>query len=166
MAIAPSNNMKKIISFRTILLFSLALIVVGAGIIAIHYTFFRSAFAQNRQPSFFSDYASWGSGSIKIKDSPMWRILTALNTSRTVWIDNVDAGSQFVDLNGDGLLDFLYAQYVWDVCDGCNDQTTSPREMRFAAFINKGNFSFEPIYKCYGAKGSENQTTFYGDCAQ
>jgi hypothetical protein len=58
------------------------------------------------------------------------------------------SGLNFLDINGDGLVDILYNTHGGNSYSG--------------VFINTGEYNFKPVYKC-----RFNQTDFqyYGDCA-
>lgn len=61
-------------------------------------------------------------------------------------------GHQFVDLNGDGLVDFVY-----------KDTTVGGEQVQVGVYMNKGNFSFEQRYYC---QADVVNRQFSGDCGQ
>ncbi len=135
------------------MIISLALCIISIGIVVISKRFINPAFAHYRYPSFFDNYETWKSGKLKPNDT-IGQVLRAMNTTKTTFNESTETGEQFVDINGDGLLDFLYFSITpSDTAPGSLNKT--------ALFINKGNFTFEPIYKCV-----VSQSIYYGDCAE
>src|SRR3989338_655957 len=126
---------------KKITITSLALCIISIGIIVASKRFINPVFAHYRYPSFFDNYNTWKSGRIKSNDT-MGQVLRAMNTTKTTFNESTETGEQFVDINGDGLLDFLYfSKTPSDTQPGIVNKT--------ALFINKGNFTFEPVYKCF-----------------
>jgi hypothetical protein len=77
-----------------------------------------------------------------------------LATSKTN-VDDTDGGisSQFIDLNGDGLADFIHLMAP---------STTGNGYPSTAVMKNNGNNTFDLVYKCYVDVGP----VYRGDCAQ
>jgi hypothetical protein len=150
--------MKK--QYRIIMISSLALLIISGSIIIFAKYTLRSTLAHYMRPSFFEDFATWYSSSKRKTNNTLGDVVSAMNTTKTTFSDIVEAGEQFVDINGDGLLDFLY----YGKASFGNPWT----DEKSAVFINKGNFSFDPIYKCviYSPDGPNYPATWYGDCAQ
>ena len=62
-----------------------------------------------------------------------------------------------MDLNGDGLSDYLYHSLY---------QASLPMDLKSCVHLNTGS-GWNRAYKCYGKNptGQPNDWTFYGDCA-
>ena len=131
-------------------------------------------------PVFFHDYKKWQSGPLKTNDKTR-DLLDALSTvvspfsNTTEEKPNYEIGSQFVDLNGDSLVDFLLRQSEGNIsgqydsdCDHNNSSSTKHGFSEYVIFINQGNFQVKPVYKCdiEGIEGIGGMKTYYyGDCA-
>lgn len=64
-------------------------------------------------------------------------------------------GTNFVDINGDGLIDIMYNSYLTNAGG------------YLGILVNTGDYSFKPVYKCrVVTTGAPNYIpTYYGDCA-
>jgi len=77
---------------------------------------------------------------------------------------------QFIDFNGDGLLDYFYAFRKGNVKYRPTNQgvyvlDTDYREIQECVLLNNGH-GWDLVYKCYGNINLENNSgEFYGDCA-
>ena len=84
-------------------------------------------------------------------------ILEMLATSKTNVEDGQGISSQFVDLNGDGLVDFIHMTV------GPDDKYQNPI---MGVMKNNGNYSFGLIYQCaVSRQGSPPVYRYWGDCA-
>lgn len=61
------------------------------------------------------------------------------------------------DINGDGLVDFLYSS------NGTADVNGNKNNYR-SIIVNNGNYTFKSVYKCVNTT-STTTSTYYGDCA-
>ena len=106
---------------------------------------------------FFASYTSWPSSRrLKDNDSLRW-IIEMMVVSKTDITDTFLTASQFVDLNGDGLNDYLYFYY--------RPNMSGIGERGYIALQNTGNNNFDLIYyKCYWYKDN-SVNIVYGDCA-
>ncbi|MBP9812367.1 hypothetical protein KBC86_03220 [Candidatus Gracilibacteria bacterium] len=107
--------------------------------------------------SLFADYTFWPSSTYSKSNDSTYMILELLNLSKqrtdsfsyqgygAGWSLSSSNPITMTDINGDGLVDFLYSQ-------------SDP--MRRAIIINNGNFTFRAVYKC-----AIDGTIYYGDCA-
>ncbi|MCF7831093.1 hypothetical protein K9M41_03830 [Candidatus Gracilibacteria bacterium] len=69
---------------------------------------------------------------------------------------------QFIDVNGDGFVDYFYTFHKANV-DGGGD--IDSREIQECVYLNSGH-GWDLAYRCYGIIDVEDNTgTFYGDCA-
>jgi hypothetical protein len=81
----------------------------------------------------FDDYLSWAkSTKPKLNDSA-FLVLGMLGYNTTNVTGTASNGITMTDINGDGLVDFLYSK---------NDL---PRRL---IIINNGNYTFKTVYKC------------------
>lgn len=105
--------------------------------------------------------AGFGSGSIDIFDSyGSWPSSTTLKSTDTMvqvlFQMRSDTRSSSVDINGDGLTDVLHHEY--------NGVSFQDAQGRFGVFLNKGNLTYDLVYKCY-VRDYNSVRTYYGDCA-
>lgn len=105
---------------------------------------------------FFASSSSWPSSRrLKDNDSLRW-IIEMMVVSKTDIAEEFLTASQFVDLNGDGLNDYLYFYY--------RPNMSGIGERGYIALQNNGDNNFNIIYKCFWHKDNGNNTV-YGDCA-
>lgn len=107
----------------------------------------------------FDDYTSWPSGGKPKPNDSALLVLTMLGYNTTNTLGTAANGVTLTDINGDGLVDFLYSK---------NDL---PRR---AIIVNNGNYTFKVVYKCALDPAGNNltsgsnawfpSTTYYGDC--
>lgn len=96
----------------------------------------------------FEAYGSWpGSGTLKSTDT-MAQALFSLASNSNAWASSMD-------INGDGLADVVKHEIN---CMGSNGTC------RLGVFLNKGNFTFDLVYKCR-VESVNDVKTYYGDCA-
>ena len=75
---------------------------------------------------------------------------------------NSITGANFVDINGDGLVDIMY--------NGIKIEHPFPAGAGYQGIlINTGDYNFQPVYKCRvalnGNPASASSYSYYGDCA-
>ena len=102
----------------------------------------------------FTEYLTWTKSMYpKTDDSTSFLFeLLAVNAGSSQGTIN---GMSMIDINGDGLVDFLYSR---------NDP------VRRAIIVNQGNFTFKTVYKCAIDMAQLNYYSpmypvYYGDCA-
>ena len=94
---------------------------------------------------FFDDYLTWQKSSQQRPLDSTYMLLSLLWVSATSSQGTIN-GMTMTDINGDGLVDFLYSR---------NDP------IRNAIVVNNGNYTFKPVYKC----AIDAWPIYYGDCA-
>lgn len=109
-------------------------------------------------PSCLDNYEDWPQSDTKNEDAA-WSLgdipLFPAGISDT-WVFD-DAMRQFIDLNGDGLLDFLYYLKY-------RESTHSLNNSYECVLLNNGQ-GWDIAYRCVGVWSSGNGFKYYGDCA-
>ena len=114
----------------------------------------------------FSDYHNWTKTSKKPDFNVPWSTLlfpqrlpstrTQMGVARNFTIES--PMRIMSDINGDGLLDFIYSNHY-------NESNNSQEaQIRDCVMLNNGR-GFEIVYRCVATKNSTAGMTFYGDCA-
>lgn len=96
-------------------------------------------------PSYFFNITNWPTSTTPKQNDYMKHVLSFVDAGSGSAI----LGSQFVDINGDGLLDYLFSQWP-------NNST-----ILGVIFLNNGSNNFTVGYKC-----AYYAPNWYGDCAQ
>jgi hypothetical protein len=96
----------------------------------------------------FDNYTLWQKSSFSKPLDTTSFILDLLAVSSAASQGTIN-GITMTDINGDGLVDFLYSR---------NDP------IRRAIIVNNGNYTFKIVYKC-AVDGTSPNYTYYGDCA-
>lgn len=115
---------------------------------------------------FFEDHRDWPHSVSGRQGDTTRQLLNALNTTANPFntpISQYERGFQFVDLNGDGLVDFLFFQKEENLS---NEQFTYDSD-QYVILINQGDFTLEPEYKCYTGDPYYYDSGWhyaYGDC--
>ncbi len=97
-------------------------------------------------PGYFFNMTNWPTSTTPKQDDYMKHVLYFMDLAAP----NGTTGTQFADINGDGLLDYLFA-YSWNVS----------YDFGAVLFLNNGNNNFTVAYKCV-----HSSSIWYGDCAQ
>lgn len=148
-----SKKIKKISITVAVIVFS-----VGLG-----YVFSQPSFVLSTNPDIagqevFKNWETeWISSDTGITDDP-YRSFMQL-TPLVFASNGAGRGSNFVDINGDGLVDLLY---LGQDTSHSNTGAYTGWIQRIAVLINNGN-RFDVVYKCVIRNDTISQ--FYGDCA-
>lgn len=94
---------------------------------------------------FFDDYLNWQKSTQQKPLDSTYMLLSLLWVSAASSQGTIN-GMTMTDINGDGLVDFLYSR---------NDP------VRSAIVVNNGNYTFKSVYKC----ALDAWPVYYGDCA-
>lgn len=144
--------MKVSFSLRSAAIFCFAFASLAFFIYAFVYYAALPILANGKLQFLEDDHTSWPSSSNPKPNDYTRSVLEMQNTTMTMDRGRQNS-AQFIDLNGDGLNDFIYF-------DDLNQQNNSVRSM--AIMKNKGDYSFDTVYKCYFTVSG----MYYGDCAQ
>ncbi|MBN2086859.1 hypothetical protein JW758_00785 [Candidatus Peregrinibacteria bacterium] len=116
------------------------------------------------KPSCMDNYESWTHSNTFEEDAP-WNLDFIARGEIIGSMDN-NVTEQFLDLNGDGLMDYIY-DLRWYYKYSTQTEYTKDRT---CVYLNNGN-GFDVAYKCYAdiyyvENGQpSNNKDFYGDCA-
>jgi hypothetical protein len=110
------------------------------------------AFRKTLQRCFYN-YNSWpNSNNLKI-DAP-WSTLSIV--SNPAFNNASPRTSQFLDVNGDGLVDFIHSEYF---------EAYNQLYVNECLLLNNGQ-GWSPAYRCKTETEASGLFRFYGDCAQ
>lgn len=93
----------------------------------------------------FKDYLLWRKSSYQKPNDSTSMLLDLLWVSATQSQGTIN-GITMIDINGDGLVDFIYSR--------------SDAPVKRAIIVNNGNYTFKTVYKCV-----IDATIYYGDCS-
>ena len=105
----------------------------------------------------FSDYTLWTKSLFQKPNDTTYMMLDLLGVSPGSSQGTIN-GTTMTDINGDGLVDFLYS------VNGTADYYGNRNNYR-SIIINNWNYTFKSVYKCAIGVTSANVSTFYWDCA-
>jgi hypothetical protein len=110
------------------------------------------------------EYNSWTrSTTLKSSDKMLGALyqLAYFHDENPQYATSTSQKYSFTDINGDGLVDFLYH----DIRDSSVTNKILNGVGTYAVYLNDGNANWTLNYKCYVTYGA-GAATYYGDCAQ
>ena len=151
--------MKISLSFKQVI--AIALILTVGGIAS--FSFISASFAAHKQkndksPTCLDDYENWNY-STTYNANADWD-LTFLPAESSGVADTLGRREHFFDLNGDGMVDYLYAKsYV----------SQDKRRNESCVYLNNGQ-GWDPVHRCVSVVYIPNNTSvsteeYWGDCA-
>lgn len=121
----------------------------------------------------FHNFTTWKKGSIKDFD-PLYILTSSQVTTSITWnASTINAPKIITDVNGDGLPDIIFTNYIYKGTPFTSwTFTTTYYEPQYyyALLINKGNMDYEIKYRCvylWANTGSDQtRVWFYWDCVK